>query len=209
MDVDSQKISEWHDETLPRQTKKALDFLSQQTWLKKSNWYLAGGTALALYTGNRKSVDLDFFTKKKNFDTKKLLAHFLENSRWHTTLEDTDTIYGELEKAKVSFTELSWYGNIRVLKPRDIAVMKLITISQRGRKRVFFDLYWCAHYLEPLEKLIKRLKVQYPSVAHNYHHILKSLVYFEDAETIRSQPFFLMQVGRKSRSFFLRKFRLL
>ena len=60
--------------------------------------------------------------------------------------------------------------------------MKIVAISQRGRKRDFFDLYWCAKNIEPLEKTIKRLKIKYPSVAHDYHHILKSLVYFNDAE---------------------------
>jgi hypothetical protein len=66
---------------------------------------------------------------------------------------------------------------------RDIAVMKIVAISQRGRKRDFFDLYWCAHNIEPLLEIIKRLPEQYPSVAHDYHHILKALVYFDDAET--------------------------
>ena len=61
--------------------------------------------------------------------------------------------------------------------------MKIIAISQRGRKRDFFDLYWCAKNIEPLEETIKRLKKQYPSVAHDYHHIMKSLAYFEDAES--------------------------
>ena len=61
--------------------------------------------------------------------------------------------------------------------------MKIIAISQRGRKRDFFDLYWCAKNIEPLENLVKRIKAQYPFVAHDYHHILKSLVYFEDAES--------------------------
>ena len=61
--------------------------------------------------------------------------------------------------------------------------MKIVTISQRGKKRDFFDLYWCAHHVEPLLDIIKRLPDQYPSVAHDYHHILKSLVYFEDAES--------------------------
>ena len=72
---------------------------------------------------------------------------------------------------------------IKILRPLDIAVMKIIAISQRGRKRDFLDLYWCAKNIEPLEKTIKRLKTQYPTVAHDYHHILKSLVYFNDAES--------------------------
>ena len=32
------------------------------------------------------------------------------------------------------------------------------------------------------KKFILKLKARYPSVAHDYHHILKSLVYFADAE---------------------------
>jgi hypothetical protein len=62
-------------------------------------------------------------------------------------------------------------------------VTKVIAISQRGRKRDFYDLYWCARNLGTLKDLILRLPVQYPSVAHNYHHILKSLVYFQDADS--------------------------
>ena len=61
--------------------------------------------------------------------------------------------------------------------------MKIIAISQRGRRRDFFDLYWCAKNIEPLENLVKRVKAQYPFVAHDYHHILKSLIYFDDAES--------------------------
>ena len=67
MDSTSQQIN-WHYETLSSQTKKALDFLSGEKWLKESEWYLAGGTALALQAGNRKSFDLDFFTAEKDFD---------------------------------------------------------------------------------------------------------------------------------------------
>lgn len=61
---------------LPRPTKKALDFLADQKWLKKSGWYLAGGTALALYGGHRKSYDLDFFIRAKEFAPEDLLKHF-------------------------------------------------------------------------------------------------------------------------------------
>ncbi|MBU4274998.1 nucleotidyl transferase AbiEii/AbiGii toxin family protein [Patescibacteria group bacterium] len=191
MDVNSQKI-EWHLKTLPLNTKKALDFLSLQNWLKESKWYLAGGTALALFAGHRKSLDLDFFNTQKNIDNDDLLNNFLENKEWNTNLNKKNTIYGELFTAKVSFIaypffvpkqDYLWYGLIKVLAPKDIAVMKIIAISQRGRKRDFFDLFWLVHNIEPLENIILKLKEQYPSVAHDYHHILKSLVYFNDAET--------------------------
>src|ERR1035437_5633189 len=99
----SSKKLDWHYETLPRKTKKALDFLSGEKWLKTSKWYLAGGTALALQTGNRKSLDLDFFTEKQNFNTKKLIAYFINNKDWITEIERKNTIYGKLLGAKVSF----------------------------------------------------------------------------------------------------------
>lgn len=191
MDSSPQKL-DWHYETLPKKTKRALDFLSKEKWLKNSRWYLAGGTALAIQVGNRKSLDLDFFTVKKNFNTKNLIVHFSGNKDWIIEIEDKNTIYGKLLDAKVSFIaypffipkqKMSQHGEIKVLSPIDIAVMKITAVSQRGRKRDFFDLYWCARNIEPLEQIIKRLPEQYPSVAHDYHHILKSLVYFEDAET--------------------------
>jgi predicted nucleotidyltransferase component of viral defense system len=191
MDTYAQSQISWYFSTLPSKTKKALDFLSSQKWLEKSDWYLAGGTALALQTGHRKSVDLDFFTQKKDFSNVALLKHFVDNKNWKTTINQEGTIYGELFGAKISFIAYPFfvskqpfvkYGAVNIIQPIDVAVMKIIAISQRGRKRDFFDLYWCAKNIEPLEKTIKRLKKQYPSVAHDYHHILKSLVYFNDAE---------------------------
>ncbi len=192
MDNASREKIESNFYIIPSETKKAFIFLSEQTWIGENGWYLAGGTALALQARNRKSVDLDFFTVQPRFNAKSLLNNFLDNDNWRTSFEEDNTIYGELFGAKISFIAYPFffpkqdfikYGSINILASLDVAVMKITAISQRGRKRDFFDLYWCAKNIEPLENLIKRLKIQYPSVAHDYHHILKSLVYFEDAET--------------------------
>ena len=191
MDANAQNKIAWHFSALPAKTKKALDFLSDQKWLENSGWYLAGGTALALQAGHRKSVDLDFFTQAKDFNNVALLNRFSNNKNWKTTINLEGTVYGELFGAKISFIaypffipkqECVKYGVVRIIQPIDVAVMKIVAISQRGRKRDFFDLYWCVKNIEPLEETMRRLKKQYPAVAHDYHHILKSLVYFSDAE---------------------------
>lgn len=211
MDSSFENKINWHCEIIPRKTKKALDFLSRQKWLHNFSWYLAGGTALALCGGHRRSVDLDFFLAKKDFDEKKLLTHFIGNNDWHTDVEEKNTIYGKLFGAKISFIaypffipkqKMASYGMIYVLNPIDIGVMKITAISQRGLKRDFFDLYWCANNIEPLENIIKRLKAQYPSIAHNYHHILKSLVYFEDAETDPEPEIYFDANWKKIKTFF-------
>jgi len=179
----------WQTNALPRHTRQALNFLAKKSWLKNSPWYLAGGSALALQVGHRSSVDLDFFSAKK-FNNNLLLKN-LTGKSWITDYNSEGTIYGTLLGAKVSFIYYPFfrpankflrYSSIKVMPAQDIAVMKIMAISQRGRQRDFFDLYWCAKNLGPLKEFIIRLKTQYPSVAHNYHHLLKSLVYFADAD---------------------------
>jgi len=217
MDVNPKKI-EWHFITLPPDTKKALDFLSLEDWLKESKWYLAGGTALALSAGHRKSVDLDFFNTEKDIDNDDLMNNFLGNKEWNAYLNKKNTVYGELFGAKVSFIAYPFfvpkqnyleYGSIKVLAPKDIAVMKIIAISQRGRKRDFFDLFWCAKNIEPIENIILRLKEQYPSVAHDYHHILKSLVYFNDAETDPDPEIYFKASWKEVKKFFTKEIPLI
>jgi len=211
MDADAKKQIELHFDALPKKTKKALDFLAEQKWLKNTHWYLAGGTALALHAGNRKSVDLDFFMDLKDFDNDELLNNFAGNEDWHITINKKNTVYGELFKAKVSFIAYPFfipkqtmtnYGSVRILNPLDVAVMKIIAISQRGRKRDFFDLYWCVKNLEPLPDILRKLKKQYPAVAHDYHHILKSLVYFTDAESDPEPEIYFKATWKEVKSFF-------
>lgn len=211
MDTSAKKQLELHFDILPRATKKALDFLAGQDWLKNTHWYLAGGTALALQEGIRKSVDLDFFLELKDFDNDELLNNFAENNDWQVSINKKNTIYGELFKAKVSFIaypffipkqEMIEYGSVRILQSTDVAVMKIIAISQRGRKRDFFDLYWCAKNIEPLSDTLRRLKEQYPLIAHDYHHILKSLVYFEDAEKDPEPEIFFKATWKDVKNFF-------
>lgn len=177
-------------EVLPKSVGAALDFMASQDWIGDSSWYLAGGTALALQTGHRVSFDLDFFNRGKSFVPEDILKR-LDGPEWTIDVVEPGTVFGSFGKTKVSFLaypfftpsqKVERYGNINVLQPADLAVMKLIAVSQRGRKRDFIDLYWCLQNIESLPALLERLPRQYPTVAHDYHHILKSLVYFGDAE---------------------------
>ncbi|MBI4994480.1 nucleotidyl transferase AbiEii/AbiGii toxin family protein [Candidatus Peregrinibacteria bacterium] len=89
-----------------------------------------------------------------------------------------------------------------MLDKHDIAVMKIIAISQRGRKRDFIDLYWyCANY-SPLINLIKCLPSQYLNISRNYHHILKSLIYFCDAENDPMPKIFFKTSWKEVKNFF-------
>ncbi|MEK7478926.1 MAG: nucleotidyl transferase AbiEii/AbiGii toxin family protein [Patescibacteria group bacterium] len=178
-------------EVLPSEAQAAFRVLSSLDFFRTHGWYLAGGTALALQVGHRVSFDLDFFTKHREFsisDTERVLGGAGE---WETTLASEGTLYGNFLGAKVSFIAYPFFkpsppaarcGFVKILSPDDIAVMKIIAISQRGKKRDFVDLYW---YLKVRRAdffdLMLRVMKQYPQ-SHNVQHLIKSLTYFADAE---------------------------
>lgn len=177
---------------LPDKTIKAFSRLSTFSLLGKSGWYLADGTGLALQVGHHQSVDLDFFSSKKKFDEIGLERELFATGKWQTSFSSRGTLYGSFMDAKMSFIAYPFfiptkqrirYGSISILTADDIAAMKIIAISQRGRKRDFVDLYWYATNRDSLETLIQRALRQYPGQEHNIPHILKSLTYFTDAES--------------------------
>lgn len=180
-----------HLDLLAKETHSAFLACKKFPFLSRSTWYLAGGTALALQVGHRQSVDLDFFTEKSSFRETHVERTLFATGKWKTNLREEGTLYGTLMNAKMSFIAYPFFkpsrkrkavGHMRILIPEDIASMKIIAISQRGRKRDFVDLYWYCKNRESLFDIIVRAINQYPGQEKNMQHILKSLVYFKDAE---------------------------
>ena len=121
--------------------------------------------------------------------------------------------HGELSGAKVSFIAYPFftpsmsknkYGTITVMAPSDIAVMKIIAVSQRGRKRDFFDLYWICKNIQSLSEIISRVHKQY-AIKQNLTHILKSLVYFKDAESDPEPEIYFQASWKEVKEFFVKE----
>ncbi len=180
-----------HFDSLPKATQEAFLVCQKMDLFAKNNWYLAGGTALALQVGHRQSVDLDFFTPNKKFKEIEVERELLNTGLWSTTYRENGTIYGVFNGAKMSLIAYPFFlpqknklkiGKIKILLPVDIASMKIVAVSQRGRKRDFYDLYWYCKNIAPLGEVILKAVNQYPGQENNVAHILKSLAYFTDAE---------------------------
>lgn len=158
-----------------------------------NKYYMAGGTALALQTGTRESFDFDFFVQEK-FDTKILSDELEKLGNLKVTYISNDTLHCVLDDVKLTFmyfpnllikelVRVEEYKNLYLASVIDIATMKLIAISQRGTKKDFFDLYnVCQKYNYSLKTFFSLLEVKYSKEKLNYFHILKSIVYFEDAD---------------------------
>lgn len=176
-----------YSNTLASNTKQVLTQLS--TLPIPANFYLSGGTALALHLGHRESEDLDFFSNKDFIPTR--LQQTLESlgDLTSTELED-NTLNTYLSGVKLQFLGYPYpllkpliiWENIQLSSVLDIALTKLQTIGMRGSKKDFIDLYFILQQIS-LSNLLKQLPTKYPQTDYSLPHLLKSLIYFTDAET--------------------------
>lgn len=136
-----------HEEALTQDTKRVLEALGSAGIVK--DFYLAGGTALALYFGHRFSVDLDWFAKDFSY-TPSLRKELSNVGNLSVDSESTGTFNGSIDGVKVSFfrypypliapTEF-YKENVALAGLPDIAVMKLDAIATRGTYKDFFDMF--------------------------------------------------------------------
>lgn len=176
----------FYKEILPENTARLLKKLQKLDFLK--SFYLSGGTALALQLGHRESEDLDFFCKNK-FDPY-LILH---NLRQIGILENTETELGTvntfLKNVGLQFLHYPYkllettvdYDGIALSSIIDIACTKLLTVSSRGYKKDFIDLFFILKQYS-LADLFRKTSEKYQGIQYSQTHILKSLVYFKEAD---------------------------
>lgn len=173
-------------DTLAPNTKALFDKLSILPL--PANFYLSGGTALALHLGHRESEDLDFFSKEE-FEPQKIQSLLDKNLALSEIVLDTGTLNCYADGVKLQFLNYPYHllevpqliNNISLSSVSDIACTKLLTISSRGSKKDFIDLYFILESYS-LEDLFDLIKKKYPDQSYNTLHLLKSLVYFDDAD---------------------------
>jgi len=103
---------------------------------------------------------------------------------------------------------LDWQG-IKLAQVKDIALMKLVAISDRGTKKDFFDLYEICQQTMSLDELFSLLPKKFVNVDYNKYHLLKSLVYFDDAETDPDPDMLKVISWEQVKKFFIDKAKLI
>ncbi len=138
--------------------KIILDEVKNSTFFN-SNFYFTGGTALSsAYLNHRISDDLDFFSEQK-FDNEVILQiieewsrkhKFSFTSRFREVVYIFELIFDNKTTLKVDFGYYPYervekgvvFDGIMVDSLIDIAINKLLTISQRLEVKDFVDLYF-------------------------------------------------------------------
>lgn len=174
-----------HKETIDERTKRVWDKIAKSGIAGR--FYLAGGTALAVHLGHRKSIDLDFFSQE-DFSTPDLKRQLSQIDEIVLLGEADGTLHVTVDHVMVSF--LHGYGllfpsvifeGLAMADERDIAAMKLDAVSSRGSRKDFIDIYELLKK-HTLAEIIDFFEKKYTGIKYNMLHILKSLVYFDDAD---------------------------
>jgi hypothetical protein len=177
-------------------------------------WTLAGGTGLALHLGHRVSEDFDFF-KTTTVQLNRLLETLREQGPCELLQQEERTLTVLLRGIKISFFLIRdsflfpavSHSFFSVADVRDIALMKLVAIINRGSRKDFVDLYCILRRGQSLQKLFSLLPAKYGEGRINEYQLLKSLCFFEDAEQ-EPQPVMLEPFDwRECKAFFLREAR--
>lgn len=195
-------------EALNDKGKAILPYLKQF-----KDFYLAGGTAIALQLGHRISVDFDFFcdkdiTKqlfgkvKKVFGDKKIIPSV--NSADELTIFVNDVKITFLKYPFPVLNKFVYYGGLRLLNIKELAATKAYTIGRRGTLKDYVDLYFILkNKKKGLDVIIKTAEKKYGDY-FNSRLFLEQLIYLNDIED--TDILFLgKKVIRKELEFFFKR----
>jgi hypothetical protein len=178
-----------HREVLGRSQRSLLPTLSLAA--RARDFYLSGGTGLALQLGHRRSVDFDWFREQPIDDPLRLAAQ-LQTPALRLTVDRVEkgTLHATAKRVRVSFLEYRYaqlrpvleVAGLRLAAPEDIAAMKLAAVAQRGAKKDFVDVFALGQRFALADMLgFYRAKYGLKDVGH----VLVALSYFDDADRER------------------------
>jgi hypothetical protein len=161
-----------------------------------AEFYLAGGTALALQLGHRRSFDLDFFSRTQDIPS---IRHPLEGA-----LKPFDPILADAPWGNLVFlareVRVGFYGygypmvapfenasGVRLASMADIGLMKLDALLGRASRKDFHDLYAICQRIS-LRDLLDLAPKKYAVTRDFESQVVKRLVFFERAEQETPPP---------------------
>ncbi|MDA8344110.1 MAG: nucleotidyl transferase AbiEii/AbiGii toxin family protein [Thermaerobacter sp.] len=140
-------------DVLDRPGRTVLEAIGSCPWA--ADYYLAGGTGLALHLGHRRSYDLDFYSREpsETLSDPGLVDKVLQvfgADRARITLRQADQVHWSIDGTKVSFIAYPFALRYPLVQcfgatladAREIALMKAYALGRRATARDYIDLYF-------------------------------------------------------------------
>ncbi len=198
-----------HKEILTKEQTDLLPLLK----LFSKDYYLAGGTAIALYIRHRRSIDFDLFTdkpiKRKNIKNN---VEKLKLTVQSVLYEAFDQLHFIINSVKVTFFNYPYkieptekFNNIiKIPSLLDLSAMKAFTLGGRAKWKDYVDLYFILSNYFSLEEITNRTK----DIFGNYFNeklFREQLGYFDDIDYSESIEFINNKISDEEIKNFLMK----
>lgn len=159
-------------------------------WARRAGFYLAGGTAVALRFGHRRSEDFDWFAPALPRPDALLSDLQAQGLPLQDSQIEAGTVISRIEGVKISFFEYRYSlldsldqwpeYDTDIASPRDLGAMKLLAIAQRGSRKDFIDVYELLQSGAVLRQMLEDFREKFKADPIS---ALRGLTYFDDAET--------------------------
>ena len=127
-------------------------------------YYLANGTAIALYVGHRRSIDFDLF-KFNALNHKKIVSKISAFGYPYTiTRRVTEQMNATIKDVKFTFFEYPFRIDVKnkfedsLWLPEliDLAAMKAYALGRRSKWKDYVDMYFILKYFYSIEQISKK-----------------------------------------------------
>ncbi|MBI4648970.1 MAG: nucleotidyl transferase AbiEii/AbiGii toxin family protein [Bacteroidia bacterium] len=148
-------------------TENQIDLLPLISKFSK-DYYLVGGTAIALYLGHRRSIDFDLFTcRKVKRKSIKNILYDAEYSDIKFGYEDSEQLHFYIHKVKVTFfsfpykieSPVNFEKTINFPALIDLSAMKAFALGGRAKWKDYVDLFFLLKHHFLLQEIINRAKI--------------------------------------------------
>ena len=173
--------------------------------LFRQDFYLAGGTAIALQIGHRRSIDFDLFSGKPLKTTKIINTISHDNHRIDATIEESrEELTMIIDGIKMTFLEYPFdirpsveLDNV-VMMPNllTLAATKAYSLGRRSKWKDYVDLYFILKDHFPLKDVSKEAQKIFGG-GFNERLFREQLCYFADIDYSEGIDFVKGAVGNK------------
>lgn len=152
-------------------------------------FYLAGGTAIALQLGHRRSIDFDLFSSQE-IDQRKIRNIIAKKHRIQSVIIDNQDEYTVIVDG-VKLTFLHYPFKVRPVKRLNdcirfpdlasLAAMKAYALGRRAKWKDYVDLYWIMERQDGILPIIEKAKTIF-NAEFNEKNFRQELAYFKDID---------------------------
>ena len=139
-----------HLEGFSPEMHRLLTAIGQQSFA--SHFYLAGGTALSLQIGHRRSVDFDFFAETDEVKGKRVdeIIRSLDSFSIQVIERTLGNFVLLVDNIRIGFFSYGYslinpavqFENVALASIADIGLMKCDALITRGSRKDFYDLFY-------------------------------------------------------------------